>query len=110
MKTYTKAEVAEVIRDVLHGKVDVESIEYVEKNEFSLTIVIGEASGTPVIPVRAYERFLDSFAAVLGQKFDTEGTIWSTGDKMEYLESRTGSCWTRQITIFLDNIKIEGVS
>ena len=39
MKTYTKAEVAEVIRDVLHGKVDVESIEYVEKNEFSLTIV-----------------------------------------------------------------------
>ena len=110
MKTYTKAEVEEVIRDVLRGKVDVESIEHVEKNEFSLTIVIGEASGTPVIPVHAYERFLDSFAAVLGQRFDTEGTIWSTGDKMEYLKSRTGYCWTRQITIVLDNIKIEGVS
>ena len=108
MKTYSKAEVAEVIRDVLRGKVDVESVEHVDSNEFSLTIVIGEASGIPVIPVRTYERFLDSFAAVLGQRFDSEGTIWSTGDKMEYLERKSGYYWTRQITIFLKNIKIEG--
>ena len=108
MKTYTIAEVAEVIRDVLRGKVDVESVEYGDRNEFSLTIVIGETGGIPVIPVYTYERFLDSFAAVLGQRFNSEGTIWSTGDKMDYLERRSGYYWTRQITIFLKNIKIEG--
>ena len=108
MKTYTKDDVINTIQDLLHDITEVESVEYVGGNEFSVRIVITEADKRPVIPTRSYERFIDTFASALGHKFHSTGTISSTGDKMEYLDSKSGEYWTRQISIGLDQINVEG--
>ena len=108
MKTYTKADIISTIRDMLQDITEVESVEHLGGNEFSVRIVITEADKTPVIPTRSYERFIDTFGSALGHKFDSEGSISSTGNKMEYLDSKSGEYWTRQIHFSLDQINVEG--
>ena len=107
MKTYSKNAVISTIRDMLQDVTEVESIEHLGGNEFTVRI-ISEADKIPVIPTRSYERFIDTFASALGHKFDSEGSMSSTGDKMEYLDSRSGEYWTRQIHFSLDQINMEG--
>ncbi len=108
MKTYSKDDVINAIRDLLQNVTEVESIEHVEGNEFLVRIIIRKADKIPVIPTHSYERFIDTFASALGNKFDSDGSISSTGDKMEYLDSKSGMYWTRQITVSLDQINVEG--
>ncbi|MCG9131390.1 hypothetical protein J5I95_06875 [Candidatus Poribacteria bacterium] len=108
MKTYSKDDVISTVRDMLQDITEVESVEHLGGNEFAVRIVIGEADKRPVIPTRSYERFIDTFASALGHKFDSEGSMSSTGDKMEYLDSRAGEYWTRQIHFSLDQISVEG--
>ena len=108
MKTYSKNAVISTIRDMLQDVTEVESIEHLGGNEFTVRIIISEADKIPVIPTRSYERFIDTFASALGHKFDSEGSMSSTGDKMEYLDSRSGEYWTRQIHFSLDQINVEG--
>jgi hypothetical protein len=108
MRTYFKDDVINAIRDFLRDVVEVESIEHVEGSEFSVRIIISKADKIPVIPTYSYERFIDTFASALGHKFDSEGSISSTGDKMEYLDSKLGTYWTRQIKVSLDQINVEG--
>jgi len=108
MKTYSKADVISTVRDMLQNITEVESVEHLGGNEFAVRIIITEANKIPVIPIRSYERFIDTFASALGHKFDSEGIMSSTGDKMEYLDSRAGEYWTRQIHFSLDQINVEG--
>ena len=108
MKTYSKDDVINAIRDLLENVTEVDSIEHVAGGEFSVRIIITKADTIPVIPTHSYERFIDSFASALGHKFDSEGSISSTGDKMEYLDSKSGEYWTRQINVSLDQINLEG--
>ena len=108
MKTYTKDDVINAIRDLLQNVTEVESIEYMGGNEFSIRIIISKTDTIPVIPAYSYKRFIDTFASALGYKFDSEGIISSTGDKMEYLDSKSGEYWTRQINLSLDQINVEG--
>ena len=108
MKTYTKADIISTVRDMLQDITEVESVEHLGGNEFAVRIVISEADKIPVIPTRSYERFIDTFASALGHKFDSEGSMSSTGDKMEYLDSKAGEFWTRQIHFSLDQINVEG--
>ncbi|MCY4553464.1 MAG: hypothetical protein OXC79_07305 [Candidatus Poribacteria bacterium] len=108
MKTYTKDDVISTVRDMLQDITEVESVEHVGGNEFSVRIIITESDKIPVIPTHSYERFIDTFASALGHKFDSEGSMSSTGDKMEYLDSRAGEYWTRQIHFSLDQINVEG--
>ena len=107
MKTYSKDDVINTIRNFLHDIVEVESIEYIGGSEFSVRIIIGKTDTIPVIPTYSYKRFIDTFASSLGHKFDSEGSISSTGDRMEYLDSRSGEYWTRQINVNLDQINVE---
>lgn len=107
MKTYTKDDVINAIRDLLQNVTEVESIEHVGENEFSIRIVISKTDTIPVIPTHSYERFIDTFASALGHKFNSTGSISSTGDKMEYLDSKSGEYWTRHINVSLDQIKVE---
>ncbi len=108
MKTYSKDDVINGIRDLLKNVTEVESIEHVGGGEFSVRIIISKTDTIPVIPTHSYERFIDTFASALGHKFDSEGSISSTGDKMEYLDSKSGEYWTRQIKVNLDQINVEG--
>lgn len=108
MKTYSKNDVISTIRDMLQDVTEVESIEYIGGSEFSVRIIISKADKIPVIPTQSYERFIDTFASALGHKFDSKGSISSTGDKMEYLDSKSGEYWTRQIKFNLDQISVEG--
>ena len=108
MKTYSKDEVINAIRDFLRDIVEVESIEHVGGNEFSVRIIISKTDKIPVIPAYSYKRFLDTFGSTLGHKFDSEGNISSTDDRMEYLDSKSGEYWTRQINVSLDQINVEG--
>ena len=108
MKTYSKDDVISTIRDLLQDVTEVESVEHVSGNEFSVRIIITEADKIPVIPTHSYERFIDTFGSALGNKFNTEGSISSTGDRMEYLDSKSGEYWTRQINVSLDQISVEG--
>lgn len=108
MKTYSKDDVINGIRDLLKNVTDVESVEHVGGGEFSVRIIISKADTIPVIPTHSYERFIDTFASALGHKFGSEGSISSTGDKMEYLDSKSGEYWTRQIKVNLDQINVEG--
>ena len=108
MKTYSKDDVINAIRDFLRDIVEVESIEHVGGSEFSVQIIISKTDKIPVIPAYSYKRFIDTFASALGHKFDSEGSISSTGDRMEYLDSKSGEYWTRQINVSLDQINVEG--
>ena len=108
MKTYSKNDVINAIQDLLHDVTEVESIEHVGGSEFSVRIIITKADKIPVIPTHRYEQFIDTFASALGHKFDSEGSISSTGDKMEYLDSKSGEYWTRKIKVNLDQINVEG--
>ncbi len=108
MKTFSKDDVINAIRDLLRDVTEVESVEHVGGNEFSVRIIITKADKTPIIPTHSYERFIDTFGSALGNKFDTEGSISSTGDKMEYLDSKSGEYWTRRINLSLDQINVEG--
>jgi len=108
MKTYTKDDVINAIRDLLQNVTEVESVEHVGGNEFSVRIIITESDKIPVIPTHSYERFIDTFASALGHKFETDGSISSTGNKMEYLDSKSGEYWTRRINLSLDQINVEG--
>ena len=108
MRTYSKDDVVRTIRDLLEGVTEVESIEHLGGNEFSVRIIITKADKIPVIPTHSYERFIDTFASALGYELNSEGSISSTGDKMEYLDSKSGMYWTRQITVNLDQINVEG--
>ena len=108
MNTYSKDDVISSIRGMLQDVTEVESIEHVGGNEFSIRIIITKADKIPVIPTHSYERFIDTFASALGYKFDSEGSISSTGDKVEYLDSKSGRYWTRQINVSLDQINVEG--
>ena len=108
MKTYSKNDVINTIRDLLQDVTEVESVEHLGGNEFSVRIIITKADKIPVIPTHSYERFIDTFASALGYEFNSEGSISSTGDKMEYLDSKSGPYWTRQINISLDQINVEG--
>lgn len=108
MKTYTKADIISTIRDMLQDITEVESVEHLGGNEFSVRIIITKADKIPVIPTHSYERFIDTFGSALGNKFDTDGSISSTGNKMEYLDSKSGEYWTRRIHFSLDQINVEG--
>ena len=108
MKIYSKDNVINTIRDLLQGVPEIESIEHVGGNEFSVRIVIAKADKIPVIPTYNYERFIDTFAVTLGHKFDSHGSISSTGDRMKYLDSKSGEYWTRQINLSLDQINVDG--
>ncbi len=108
MRTYSKDDVINAIGDFLRDVVEVESIEHVEGSEFSVRIIISKSDTIPVIPAYSYKRFIDTFASALGHKFDSEGSISSTGDRMEYLDSKSGEYWTRQINVSLDQINVEG--
>ena len=108
MKTYSKDDVINAIRDLLQDVTEVESVEHVSGNEFSVRIIITKADKIPVIPTRSYERFIDTFGSALGHKFDSTGSISSTGDKVEYLDSKSGEYWTRRINLSLDQINVEG--
>ena len=79
-----------------------------EGMNFSVRIIITKADKIPVIPTHSYERFIDTFASALGYELNSEGSISSTGDKMEYLNSKSGMYWTRQINVSLDQINVEG--
>ena len=107
MKTYSKTDVINAIRDMLQDITEVESIEHLGGTEFAVRIIISKADKIPVIPTRSYERFIDTFASALGHKFASEGIMSSSGDKMEYLDSRSGEYWTRQIHFSLDQINVE---
>ena len=107
MRTYSTDDVVRTIRNLLEGVTEVESIEHVEGSEFLVRIVIRKADKIPVIPTHSYERFIDTFASALGNEFDSDGSISSTGDKMDYLDSKSGMYWTRQITVNLDQINVE---
>ena len=108
MKTYSKNDVISTIRDMLQDVTEVESIEYIGGSEFSVRIIISRADKIPVIPTYSYERFINTFASALGNEFNSDGSISSTGDKMEYLDSKSGEYWTRQIKFNLDQISVEG--
>ena len=108
MKTYTKDDVINAIRDLLQNVTKVESIEHVGGSEFSVRIIISKADKIPVIPTHSYKRFIDTFASALGHKFNSTGSISSTGDKVEYLDSKSGEYWTRLINVNLDQINVEG--
>lgn len=108
MKTYSKDDVINAIRDFLRDVVEVESIEHVGENEFSIRIVISKTDKIPVIPAYSYKQFLDTFGSSLGHKFDSEGSISSTDDRMEYLDSKSGEYWTRRINVSLDQINVDG--
>lgn len=108
MKTYSKDDVINAIRDLLQNVTEVESIEHVGGSEFSIRIIISKTDKIPVIPAYSYKRFLDTFGSTLGHKFDSEGSISSTDDRMEYLDSKSGQYWTRQINVSLDQINVEG--
>ena len=108
MKTYSKDDVINAIQDMLQNVTEVESIEHVGGNEFSIRIIISKTDKVPVIPAYSYKRFLDTFGSTLGCKFDSEGSISSTDDRMEYLDSKSGEYWTRQINVSLDQINVEG--
>jgi len=108
VKTYSKDDVINAIRDLLQNVTEVESIEHVADSEFSIRIIIGKTDILPVIPTHSYERFIDTFASALGHKFNSIGSISSTGDKVEYLDSKSGEYWTRQINVSLDQINVEG--
>ena len=108
MNTYSKNDVISTIRDMLQDVTEVESIKYVGGGEFSVRIIISKADTVPIIPTHSYERFIDTFASALGHKFDSEGSISSTGNKMEYLDSKSGEYWTRQIQVNLDQVHVEG--
>ena len=108
MKTYSKDDVINAIQDFLRDIVEVESIEHVGESEFSVRIIISETDKIPVIPAYSYKRFIDTFASALGHKFDSEGSISSTDDRMEYLDSKSGEYWTRRINVNLDQINVEG--
>lgn len=108
MNTYSKDDVIKTVQDMLQDITEVESIKHLGGNEFSVRIIISKADTIPVIPTHGYERFIDTFASALGHKFDSEGSMSSTGDKMEYLDSRAGEYWTRQIHFSLDQINVEG--
>ena len=108
MRTYTKDDVINAIRDLLQNVTEVESIEHVGGNEFSIRIIISKTDKIPVIPAYSYKQFLDTFGSSLGHKFDSEGSISSTDDRMEYLDSKSGEYWTRQINVSLDQIHVEG--
>ena len=108
MKTYSKDDVINAIRDLLKNVTEIESVEHLGGNEFAVRIIISEADKIPVIPTRSYERFIDTFASALGHRFDSEGSMSSTGDKVEYLDSKSGEYWTRQIHFSLDEINVEG--
>ncbi|MYB94399.1 hypothetical protein F4054_10840 [Candidatus Poribacteria bacterium] len=108
MKTYSKDDVINAIRDLLQNVTEVESIEHVGGNEFSIRIIISKTDKIPVIPAYSYKQFLDTFGSSLGHKFNSEGSISSTDDRMEYLDSKSGEYWTRQINVSLDQINVEG--
>ncbi len=108
MQTYSKDDVINAIRDLLKNVTEIESVEHLGGNEFAVRIIISEADKIPVIPTRSYERFIDTFASALGHRFDSEGSMSSTGDKVEYLDSKSGEYWTRQIHFSLDQINVEG--
>lgn len=108
MKTYSKDDVISTIRDLLQNVTEVESVEHVGGSEFSIRIIISKTDKVPVIPAYSYKRFLDTFGSTLGHKFDSEGSISSTDDRMEYLDSKSGQYWTRQINVSLDQINVEG--
>lgn len=108
VRTYSKDDVISTIQDLLQNVTEVESVEHVGGNEFSVRIIITESDKILVIPTHSYERFIDTFASALGNKFDTDGSISSTGDRMEYLDSKSGEYWTRQINVSLDQINVEG--
>ena len=108
MPTYSKDDIINTIRVLLQNVAEVESIEHVEGSEFSVRIIISETDKIPVIPAYSYKRFIDTFASALGHKFDSEGSISSTGDKVEYLDSQSGEYWTRKINVSLDQINVEG--
>ena len=107
METYSKDEVIKAIRDLLQDVTEVESVEHVGGNEFSVRIIITKVDKIPVIPTHSYERFIDTFGSALGNKFDSTGSISSTGDKVEYLDSKSGEYWTRRIDLSLDQINVE---
>ena len=90
MKTFSKDDVINAIRDLLQDVTEVESVEHVSGNEFSVRIIITKADKIPVIPTHSYERFIDTFGFALGHKFNSTGGISSTGDKVEYLDSKSG--------------------
>ena len=108
MKTYSKDDVINTIRDLLKDVTEIESIEHLGGNEFAVRIIISEADKIPVIPAYSYKQFLDTFGSSLGHKFDSEGSISSTDDRMEYLDSKSGEYWTRRINVSLDQINVEG--
>jgi len=54
MKTYTKTDVTNAIRELLRDKVEIYSVEHVEENEFALIIVISKANLTPFISPHNY--------------------------------------------------------
>ena len=108
MRTYTKDDVINAIRDLLQNVTEVESIEHVGGNEFSIRIIISKTDKIPIIPAYSYKQFLDTFGSSLGHKFDSEGSISSTDDRMEYLDSKSGEYWTRRINVSLDQINVEG--
>lgn len=108
MKVYSKDDVINTIQDLLQNVTEVESIEHVADGEFSIRIIIGKTGTLPVIPTHSYERFIDTFGSALGNKFDSTGSISSTGDKVEYLDSKSGEYWTRQINVSLDQVSVEG--
>ena len=78
------------------------------ESEFAVRIIISKTDKIPVIPAYSYKRFIDTFASALGHKFDSEGSISSTDDRMEYLDSKSGEYWTRRINVSLDQINVEG--
>ena len=108
MKTYSKGDVINAIRDLLKDVTEIESVEHLGGSEFSVRIIISKADTIPVIPAYSYKRFLDTFGSTLGHKFDSEGNISSTDDRMEYLDSKSGEYWTREINVSLDQINVEG--
>ena len=108
MKTYSKDDIINAIRDLLQNVTEVESVEHAGGSEFVIRIITGKTDIIPVIPAYSYKRFLDTFGSTLGHKFDSEGSISSTDDRMEYLDSKSGEYWTRQINVSLDQITVEG--
>ncbi len=108
MKTYSKAEATDAIREMLRGKVEIGSIEHVKDNEFLLTIVLSEAGRIPIISAQNYQEFLDSLAGALSQKLGTDVSGWSTDNRFDYLGSKSGNYWTRRLGILFENLNLGG--
>ena len=108
MKTYSKDDVMSVIRELLRDKVEIESIEQVGGNEFSLVIIIGKADRIAVVPAHIYQQFLDTLAGALSHKLRADVNVWSTDNRFEYLGEKLGTYWTRCITLIFEDINVGG--